>query len=233
MWHLRQGASGASFVAAGDALTLLLGTRCSRPLPDWSLQLANAAVGSLLRVQDMTMDQAEPLERIQLSRAAAILSILCPRASAGCDAAISTWMGWDTMPVEATEGNGNVVPTQALLAMFLNDLEQARDCVSLLLDDESNGVGLVLHDWVIARLQGHGQARDAQCFHHFWLSLRRPERHAADPGLMVLAALVHHTCCSPNRQNLLPWMAEIGVGSEVDPVIHQVPTERICLGRGN
>ncbi|MBT3220709.1 MAG: hypothetical protein HN348_16605 [Proteobacteria bacterium] len=234
MWRVRQDASAASFIAAGDALGLVLGTRSNRPLPMWTQQLANSAVGSILRVQDTTMDHASPLDRIRLSRAAAILSIICPRASAGCDAAISTWMGWGTMPFTAWDGktDGNILPTQILLAMFLDDLEQAMGCVNVLLDCEPNGLGLLMHDWVIARLQGHGQARDAQCFHHLWLTLRHSGNHV-DSVLVVLAALVQHTHSAPNREALLRLMEEMGVGKDDEEVIRQPRAERICLGRGN
>ena len=235
MWRVRQDASAASFVAAGDALALVLGTRGGHPLPIWTQQLANSAVGSLLRVQDTTMDHASPLERIRLSRAAAILSIICPRASAGCDAAISTWMGWGTMPFEAWERTTerNVIETQILLAMFLDDLDQAMGCVNVLLDCEPNGVGLVMHDWVIARLQGHGRARDTQCFNHLWLALRCSNGQVANSALTVLAALVHHTHSPPNREQLLQWMEEIGLGNDRADLIRQPRAERICLGRGN
>ena len=219
------------YLAAGDALGAALATAGPGGLPQWANDLADAMVGGLLRVQDETMDHAEAGDRVRLAYAAALLSIVRPRASAACDAAIGVWLGWGIGTPSAMAGTDGLAQ-RALLAMFVEDLDQASACVDELLVRDPDGVGFLLHDWVVARLQGHGTVRDGQCFDHLRISVVCGGAAGVQPGWIALAFLVHASLSSRNRQEMLPVVISLEPSERASGVV-DVAWVGVQSARGN
>lgn len=193
-----------AFEVGGEALAVaILGTRPGEPLPDWVAPLADAMVGALLLVEDATIDQAPAAQRLRLASSAIVLSTLRPRASAAVDGAVSMWVGWGTWPTAQLDKECSLLRA-TLLRLFLDDVDGAAEAVDLLLDRGAFGPGLVLHDWVVSRLQGHGPERHTMCFQHLRTALDADQR---SPDLVIVAAVVlNHQLGPMRRGEVIPWL---------------------------
>jgi hypothetical protein len=170
-------------------------------------------VGSLVRVQAETLETCEPGLRLRLALAAVALSVSRPGRAAACDVATGTWLSWDLGPERWIEDE-RLAAGRVLLFLFLGDDEAACDAVADLGDRFPDGLGLVLRDWVVARVQRHGVERETGCFHHFRLlgSL------ASAPLLLVAgaAALARHA--GRSRREVLGWLDDVALDRpEVPP----------------
>ena len=195
----------AAFEAAGDALAVaLLGTPTGQGFPPWVDELADAMVGSLLLVEDETIDEASPEQRLRLATAAIVLSTVRPRASSATDGAVSLWVAWGTGTPRCLRHETSLLQW-TLLRLFLGDLEGAAEAVHVLLDRDASGPGWVLHDWVVSSLQGHGVARQAMCFQHL-RTVFTTSRGEAHPSLLIVAAVVLNQLGPMLRGEVLPWL---------------------------
>lgn len=195
----------AAFEAAGEALAVaLLGTPSGEPLPTWVDELADAMVGALLLVEDATIDQAGPEQRLRLATAAIVLSTVRPRASCATDAAVSMWVGWGTGTPRCLRFQSSLLQW-TLLRLFLGDLDGAAEAVHVLLDRDTSGPGWVLHDWVVSSLQGHGLKRQEMCFQHL-RTVFAASHGDAHPSLLIVAAVILNQLGPMLRGEVLPWL---------------------------
>lgn len=202
--QVRFGDRTSAFMAGGDALaTAILASRGGQPLPEWVEGLADAMVGALLLIQDHTIDDAPTSDRLRLSVAALVLSVLRPRCACATDGALSLWMNWGMGTPRCADDPDDLL-RWTLLRLFLDDTDGAVEAVHALVDREPAGPGMVLYDWVVARVQGHGAAREEACFHHLRTLLgNESEPHAA---LLVVAAVVLNQSGALRRDRVLAWL---------------------------
>lgn len=203
--RLRSSGRVAAFEAGGEALAVaLLGTPPGAPLPEWVDALADCMVGALLLVEDETIDSAPPAQRLRLATAAIVLSTLRPRASSATDGAVSLWVSWGI-------GTPRCLPNETsllqwtLLRLFLDDAEGAAEAVHVLLDRGGFGPGMVLHDWVVSALQGHGPQRQEMCFEHLW-TVVTASTGPSHPSLLVVAAVVLNQLGPMRRGEVVEWL---------------------------
>lgn len=196
-----------AFMAAGDALAVaLLGTPEGAELPEWVDGLADRMVGALLLVEDETIDDASPSDRLALATAAIVLSTLRPRASSATDGAVSLWVGWGM-------GTPRCLPCETgllqwtLLRLFLDDPEGAAEAVHVLLDRGAFGPGMVLHDWVVSALQRQGPSRQTMCFEHL-RTVFTCSQGASHPSLLVVAAVVLNQLGPMRRGEVRAWLQQ-------------------------
>jgi hypothetical protein len=174
---------------------------------DWGLSLqALRNDGSLLRVLGTTLDDARAAERVSLALAAVVLTVARPHTAGVLDGATDAWLGWTPERATARHGAAVLAPW-TLLNLFRGDVEGAADCAHALCDADQGGMGLILHDWTVARIQGHGPNREAQCFHALRAVMPRSEGHG--PGLLVSAAATAVAVAELPRRNVLPWLDEV------------------------
>jgi len=207
MIQLRFGDRVGAFTRAGEALAIaILASRGGQPMPQWAEPLADAMVGALLLVEDQTIDSALPEERLRLSIAAIVLSVMRPRASSGTDGAISLWMGWGMGTPRCVDDELSLL-RWTLLRLFLDDNDGAANAVHKMLELAPYGPALVLHDWVVARLQGHGEFRLRQCFSNL-RTLLSSDPTDSHPALLVAAAVALNQCGPMRRAEVLGWLDE-------------------------
>lgn len=202
---VRRTGSPRAFAAAGGALeAAVLGARGVAPLPGDIVALAHGMRDALMLIQARTVEETDPAFRVDLAAAAAALSVVLPEARAACDGAVRGWMGLG-LSDPSYQSDARVLSRRVLLALLVDDVEQAARAVAQLGTD---GVCGALYDWVIARRQRHGPARELECWQNLWL-LARDEGVARRAGLVLLAALVAWDRTGAPRRRLLAWLDEI------------------------
>jgi hypothetical protein len=194
-----------AFKAAGDALAIaVLASRGGHAMPEWAAPLARYMVGALLFVEDDTIDTAPASERLRLSIAAITLSVVMPHTSAAVDGAVSLWMNWGMGTPRCADSEACLL-RWTLLRMFMDDVDGAADAVHALVDKKPHGPAMVLHDWVVARRQHHGTARETQCWRNLW-TLLASDPLQTHPGLLVCAAVVVNQAGPMRRGEVLDWL---------------------------
>lgn len=218
--QVRFGDRIGAFMTGGDALALaILASRGGRPMPEWVDGLADAMVGALLLVEDRTIDDACDEDRVRLSVAALVLSVLRPRCTSATDGAVSVWMNWG-MGTPRCASDATCLLSWTLLRLFLDDTDGAVDAVHALAERE--GAGMVLYDWVVARVHGHGRTREAACFDHLRTALAA--EGSAQPALLVLAAIALNQAGPMRRGEVLDWLDARVDDAFVDEVLQRVAT---------
>lgn len=199
----RDGAS-AAWIAGGHALALgLLGAvDQGGELPAWAADLADTMVGSLLRVLERSVNDADVATRVELGAAAAVLSIARPHCTSVLDGAVDAWIHWTPEGPEAHHDEATLA-TWTLLHLLRDHPDCAAEA-AWALGQRSSGLGLLLHDWVVARLQEHGAEREGQCFHALRAALG-----TAQPGVVLLAAAVATQAAGLRRRSTLPWLDRV------------------------
>lgn len=202
---VRRTGSPRAFAAAGAALeAAVLATCGAGPLPADFIALAEGMRGALMLIQARTVAETDPEFRVDLAAAAAVLSVVLPHEQAACDGAVRGWMGLG-MADPSYMSDARALGRRALLALLVDDVEQAAGAVAQL---GTGSVGGALYDWVIARRQRHGAARELECWHHLWL-LARDEDATRRNALVLLAALVAWDRTRAPRGRLVAWLDEI------------------------
>lgn len=197
--------SAAAWVAGGEALALgLLGAReAGGSLPTWADDLADTMVGSLLRVLERSVDEADVPARMELGAAAAVLSVARPHCTSVLDGAVDAWIHWTPEHPEVHHDEATLA-IWTLLHLLRDDAEGAA-VSAWTLCERGSGLGLLLHDWVVTRLQEHGAEREGQCFH----ALRAAVAGEARPTLVLLAAAVATQAAGLRRRSTLPWLDRV------------------------
>lgn len=196
----------SAWISGGEALALALLGAGSGPMPTWADDLADTMVGALLRVVDRTAQTAPAAERVALATAAVTLSVVRPHATYVLDGAIDAWLGW-TPERPRPEHGSKILAPWTMLDLLRGDLDGAADAVHSLIGADQTALGLLLHDWAVARIQGLGPEREAVCFHTLRAALPDSETH--DPGLLVVAAATAVTAAGLRRADVRPWLAEV------------------------
>jgi hypothetical protein len=178
-----EGGGSSAFVLAGDALaTSRLG--CGRaPLDDDALELADAMSGALLEV-DVQAHRADPDGRVRVAIATAILSFARPRLARSADGWVDAWTG-PGLGAAGRMSDPVALAARALFALRRGDLSDAASAADRLAEIDGDAIAGAIHDWAVARVQGHGAEREASCFEHLVLDLGG--RH---PALVLVAAAV-------------------------------------------
>lgn len=206
---LRNGDSRTAFVTGGEALAAgLLATRGGIAPSLSATQLADAMVGSLLIVDRGTADDEDADRRVRLALATTVLSVARPHTARFCDGIVSIWLGLGLGSVRKME-NPYALAGRVLLALLRNDADDASDAVDALIDIDRTGVGGILHDWVVARLQGHGNVREAACFHALRLSLSQTPGGGEGAALLIVGAAVVVERAGRPRSAVLDWLDAI------------------------
>jgi hypothetical protein len=206
MGLLRQGDSRTAYALAGEALAgSLLG---NVDLPREADELADAMIGSMMLVEAAEPYDEDPERRVQLALSTAVLSVVRPHTARACDGVISVWMGLGIGSAHRVD-DPYTMAARVLLHLFLGDSEAAAEAVDALVDIDRTGVGGVLHDWTVARLQNHGQDREAQCFHALRVSLAGAPGGGQSAALVVLGAAVLNAQAFRPRSEVLPWLSAV------------------------
>lgn len=212
-WMVRRQARPRAFATAGAAVAqIVMVTRAERPLPEWAHHMADAMVGALVVTQARSRGEEDPERLVQLATAAAVLSLVRPRFARACDSAIASWMGAGLgEPDDMCDSN--LLVARTLLALFLDDLEQAADCIDLLMHQEPGGPGWALHDWLVARRADLGPARETECWHNLRVSLADacPE---CRPPVVLLATLTLWARLGVPRSRAMLWLDEVAAQGE-------------------
>lgn len=205
----RDGSPG-SWITGGEALAVAVLTSRGpdSELPLWASDLADTMVGSLLRVLDRTVDDVSVEERVALALAAATLSVVRPHCTSVLNGAIDAWIGWTPEGPHAHHGP-DVLSAWAMLALLRDDTETAVECAWALGEAGDAGVDLILHDWVVERVQGHGAQRELQSFHALRAVLST--RGGLRPGLLIAAAATTARAMGQRRNTTLGWLDRIAV----------------------
>lgn len=186
---LRTREGKGAFTTAGEALANSLLASRPMPLSVEAEQLADAMVGSLLLVNAATADAEEPDRRVRLAVATIAMAVARPHTAAAAYHAVTTWVGTG-IGCPRRQDNPYALACRVLLALWLDDNDTAANAIDTLVERDHTGVAGVLHDWVVARIQGHGADREAQCFDHLRLSLSQTPGGGDGAGLLLLAAAV-------------------------------------------
>lgn len=178
-----------AYSVAGEALANALLASSPGSLPVEAEQLADAMLGSLLRVTSATADAEDADRRVRLAMATAVVAATRPHAALACHQAIGTWMGMGIGSPLRHE-NTYALAARVLLSLWLDDKDAAAEAINALVEIDRTGISGVLHDWVVARLQGHGAEREARCFEALRLSVAFAPGGGDGAALVVLAAAV-------------------------------------------
>lgn len=205
---LRRDGSPRAWAIAGRALAqAVLAARGRGTWPVEAEGLAEAMIGSLLPVRQATQDSADVALRTELAAGAAVLSLVRPKLWRPLDGALTVWMGGGLGEPQELE-RSTVLTMRALLALWLDDLADARACVEVLTERGDGSAAWALHDWVLARRQAHGPARETECFHHLRL-LVIGAAHDTTALVITLATLVLWRRMELPRQRALAWLDEL------------------------
>jgi len=205
---------GHAFIAGGEAIAMAIlaggeegtvGQAFKRAIPDWTEALADAMLGSLLLTVDETVDEATVSERVRLSIAAAVLTVVRPHAQSACDAAIDTWMGWGIDDPDPDADDDTLVGW-TLLCLLRRDGPGALRAVRSLHGDD--GVGLILQDWTTSVIKSEPLRREAQSFHHLRTHMGHFESR---PTHLLMGALVIQTGAGLCRAGVLRWLDAIAI----------------------
>lgn len=169
---LAQRARPAPFVLAGRALALCVvgGPRRGGRAVDH--RLATAMEGALVLVAHRSAAEPDDTTRLELAASALALAWVRPRLRRAAGAASEAWLSDLGAPAALPTAAG--LSLRVLFALLADQRDVASEAVFALLRHEACPLGAVLHDWTVARLQGHGPLREAQCFEHLQL-LAGPE----------------------------------------------------------
>ena len=204
----------ASWIAGGEALALAV---LSNPqdLPIWASDLADTMVGSLLRVLDRSVDEATADERAGLALAAVVLSVTHPHCTSVLDGAVDAWTADDEVLSRNIVGE-DTLATWVVVLLLRDRVEVARDTAETLCERDGSGIGAVLHDWVVARAQGHGSSREFQLFHAVRAALLAQRGAMHRPGLVIAAAAAATRGAGQKRRSTGPWLDQIWRDMEQD-----------------
>lgn len=182
---LRSTEERPAFPVAGEALASAMISSLPDGAPDEAEHIADSMVGALLRVQDAEAGDAD--RRVRCALGASVLAIARPHTRRACEEAAAKWMGFG-LGSPNHHRDEYALAARVLLALWLGDTDGAADAVYALSEDDRLGVSGVLHDWVVARRQGHGPSREAACFEHFLLAFS--PRQGDGAAIVLLAAAV-------------------------------------------
>ncbi len=210
---IRRGAGVTPFITAGHALAnAIVASRGFGQLPRWADDLADAMVGSLILVQQRSQVDSCPDRRVQLATAAAVLAMVRPRLERVCDGAITTWLGFGMAPAHCHD-DATQLAARTLHFLRLDDTDAAADAVDALVDHGGVAAGMVLHDWTVSRVQGHGLSREVQCFHNLRLALNGAGNTAS---LQLLASLVVLRRAGRDGSEALHWLDQVATEIRVE-----------------
>ena len=195
-----------TFAVAGDVLAATLLASGEEGLDRSSDALADAMVAALVGVQAETLEDAEAGLRLRLAAAAVVASVVRPERSAALDAAVSTWLGWGLGPPSWTPGAWQLA-LRTLLALHLDDRDAAVEAVHSLVRSTERGLPLLLHDWVVARVEAGQPERERQCLWQLVLSRRCGDGPC--PVLVVVGAAALAERLDLPRAGLLAWFARV------------------------
>ncbi len=214
--------SRASWIAGGEGLALGIRGAGRDGMPLWASDLADAMVGSLLRVLDRSVDEADLTERVGLAAAAVVLSVARPHCAFVLDGAVDAWLGW-TPEAPSPACDRDTLALWTLLALLRGEAEEAAEAVWALCERDDERFGTLLHDWVVARIQGHGPDREVQCFHALRAALAATD--GAPPALGIVAAAVAVRAMGGRRDEVLPWLDRIALELAEDGTSRATPAE--------
>ena len=214
--------SAASWRSGGEALALAILTSrgLQSSLPLWASDLADTMVGSTLRVLDNSVDHASVKDRVALGLAAATLSVARPHCTRVLDGAVDAWIGWTPEGPEVEHGE-DVLAAWTMLHLMRGNTDAAAECAHVLCDADNTGVGLILHDWVVARIQGHGSQRELQSFHALRAVLSTTGGFR--PGLLIAAAATTTRVTGMKRRTTLEWLDRIALDLAADGTSRATP----------
>lgn len=187
-----------------------------------------SSMASAIEAPNWSADNPE--ERIRIAGAAAVLSIARPDLATRCDDLIAKWTG-PGIGAPRHMVDPRILARRVLLAMAINDLEDASQSVEALGNlDSKGGMAGGLYDWVVARIQRHGVAREIQCFDHLKLALSDAwDNDAGDAMTLLLGALLLATHGGLSRDHALKLLDAVPTEAlqiEFTPV----PRPRPALG---
>ena len=199
--------STSAWIAGGEALALgILRAAGDGELEIWAADLADTMVGALLRVLERSVNEAPVEERIRLAQAAVVLSIARPHCTSVLDGAVDAWIGWT--PERAAPRHGDeTLATWTLLYLLRENLDEAAHAAWCLAGVDQAAIGMILHDWAVARIQAHGADREVQCFHALRASLSVSQD--SRPGLLLVAAAVAVKAGGCKRRMVMPWLDDM------------------------
>lgn len=202
---LRSRDERSTYCVAGEALANALLASRPEPLSADAEQLADAMVGSLLIVHAATADAEDADRRVRLAMSAAVVAAARPHTATACADAMSVWIGTGIGSPRRHE-SGYALAARVLLSLWIGDVDTAAVAVDALLDIDRTGVAGVLHDWVVARVQGHGVERESRCFDHLRLSLSQSPGGGHGAALIVLAAAVVVRRAGLPMRDIAAWL---------------------------
>lgn len=171
-----EGGGSPAFALGGDALAATRLAAVRAPLDEDALALSDAMIGELLLVDAHAADHEDADVRLRLAIATAVIPFARPHMARVTDALVAVWTGVGLGSAQRMH-DPTALAARALFAMQRGDLVDAADAAGRLAAVDGEGVAGAVHDWVVARVQGHGTEREAQCFEHLALALGG--RHAA------------------------------------------------------
>lgn len=211
----------STYCVGGEALANALLASNGAPLPIEAEQLADAMVGSLLIVHAATADAEDADRRVRLAMSAAVVAAVRPHTATACADAMRLWLGYGIGSPRRHE-NGYALAARVLLSLWLDDADSAAEAVDALLEIDRTGTAGVLHDWVVARVQGHGVARETQCFDHLRLSLSQSPGGGHGAALIVLAGAVVVRRAGLPIRDLRAWLDHPAGAQIAEPALRQM-----------
>lgn len=205
---LRQTDSRRAYATAGEALATALLASKPGDLSEEARQLADAMLGSLLLVQRAAHDD-EPEDRVRLALATAVLSVVRPHTESVCDSAIGAWIGFGIGSPRRMQDEPEALAARVLLALLVGDADHAAEAVDVLVDVDRSRIAGILYDWVVARIQGHGRDREAQCFHALRLALSHVSGEGYGAALIVVGAMIVHRTARLDRGAVARWLDRV------------------------
>lgn len=190
-----EGGGSPAFVLAGDAVAACRLATVRGPLDEDALALTDAMIGELLLVDARTADHTDADDRLRVAIATAILPFCRPHVERVSDALVGVWTGVGIGDARRME-DPVALAARALFSLRAGDLTDATGAADRLAEVDGEAIAGAIHDWLVARVQGHGTEREAQCLEHLALALGG--RH---PALVLVAVLV--------------WAKQAGLGGDV------------------
>ncbi len=162
-------------------------------------RLASAMLGSLMLVEAQDW-RCDPQERVACSLAAAALAMYRPHAARACELAIGRWMGMGIGSPQRLHTDFEL-SARVLLGLWRDDPQDAAETLEQIAVGKGVLLG-VLCDWLVARIQQHGVARELQCFDHLRLGAGTSPPFS---GLMVLGLAVVSRRAGISPEFAVPW----------------------------
>jgi hypothetical protein len=202
MWRLtgmvRIGGA-SSFATGGEALATAV--LSGEELPDWAEQMAEDMAFSLVRMTDVD----DPVLRLRAAMGTIVLSLVRPRLARRCDCALARLLAKGLGDPEEL-GNTATLVARALLALYADDLWEAKRSVKLLGKSGVHGTAWALQDWISARENGGNEER---CFDHLRIVITRSGTSPIAPALLLLASLVLCDHAGMTRDGVVGWLKEV------------------------